>query len=171
MIALFGWQFANEVLYSTSSPRVTLDWDSPGFGRGFASQVMFRFFNESYYMFAYWLLGVFFDDIETLTLGVGLVRSFESLGTCLAFAVGAVRVPPMTNLIVACVMFFVAVPFTSWLVWLVPERPERQPIAAGPGAGVEPDEEGFGEKHAGRDEDVDARTVAVGASAVDGPRS
>ena len=42
MTALFGWQFSNEVLYSNSSPRVTLDWDQPGFGRGFAVMTLFR---------------------------------------------------------------------------------------------------------------------------------
>jgi hypothetical protein len=41
--------------------------------------------NESHYMFVYWILGAFFDDIETLTLAVGLLRSFESVGSCLSF--------------------------------------------------------------------------------------
>ena len=43
MLALFGWQFANEKLYETTTPKVTLDWATPGFGRGFASMVLMRF--------------------------------------------------------------------------------------------------------------------------------
>ncbi|CRK22403.1 hypothetical protein HYQ45_012096 [Verticillium longisporum] len=125
MVSLFGWQFAMEKEYSTSETPVTLDWDLPGFGQGFAVQVFFRFMNESHYMFAYWILGTFFDDIETLTLAVGLVRSFESLGSCLAFGVGAAKVAPMTNLIIACVMFSLSLPTTSCLVFLVPERPKE----------------------------------------------
>ena len=43
MLALFGWQVANEKLYSEAVPKVTLDWDLPGFGRGFAVNVLFRY--------------------------------------------------------------------------------------------------------------------------------
>jgi predicted MFS family arabinose efflux permease len=43
MLGLFGWQVANEKLYGDTSPRVTLDWDLPGFGRGFAVNVLFRY--------------------------------------------------------------------------------------------------------------------------------
>ncbi|KAF4988050.1 hypothetical protein FGRMN_10006 [Fusarium graminum] len=123
MTALFGWQFAMEIEYGKANPPVTLDWGLPGFGRGFAVQVLLRFMNESHYMFVYWIIGAFFEDIETLTLAVGLVRSFESLGSCLAFGVGAAKVPSLTNLIVAFVMFCISLPSTSFAVFLVPERP------------------------------------------------
>lgn len=42
MTALFGWQFAMELEYRSANPAVTLDWDLPGFGRGFAVQVLLR---------------------------------------------------------------------------------------------------------------------------------
>jgi MFS family permease len=42
MLGLFGWQVANEKKYANTVPRVTLDWVMPGFGRGFAVNVMFR---------------------------------------------------------------------------------------------------------------------------------
>lgn len=74
-------------------------------------------------MFAYWLCGAFFDDIETLTLAVGLMRSFESLGSAVSFGIGAVKTKPMVNLIVAFVMFSVTIPSTFAAVHLVPERP------------------------------------------------
>lgn len=41
MLALLSWQTTNEKLYEKTQP--TLDWDSPGFGRGFASMVLFRY--------------------------------------------------------------------------------------------------------------------------------
>ncbi|RYN36921.1 hypothetical protein AA0113_g2622 [Alternaria arborescens] len=121
MLGLFGWQVANEKMYAGS--KVTLDWDLPGFGRGFAVNVLFRFMNESHYMFVYWILGAFFDDIETLTLAVGLLRSFESVGSCLAFGIGAAKIEPMANLIVAFVMFAITIPSTFAATFLVPERP------------------------------------------------
>lgn len=74
-------------------------------------------------MFVYWIVGTFFDDIETLTLAVGLIRSFESVGSCLAFGIGAAKVAPMVNLVIAFVMFGVTIPATSMAVLLVPERP------------------------------------------------
>ncbi|KAG9193169.1 hypothetical protein G6011_03204 [Alternaria panax] len=121
MLGLFGWQVANEKMYASS--KVTLDWDLPGFGRGFAVNVLFRFMNESHYMFVYWILGAFFDDIETLTLAVGLLRSFESVGSCLAFGIGAAKIEPMINLIIAFVMFAITIPSTFAATFLVPERP------------------------------------------------
>ncbi|KAL5342054.1 hypothetical protein BJX70DRAFT_357650 [Aspergillus crustosus] len=125
MISLFGWQFANEVLYEKTHP--TFDWAQPDFGRGFAVNVLFRFMNESHYMFVYWLIGVFNDDLESLTFTVGIVRCFESVGSCLAFGIGAAQVSPMVNLIVAFVMCMICVPTTTWLVYLVPEHPESAP--------------------------------------------
>ncbi|KAJ4361562.1 hypothetical protein N0V85_009392 [Neurospora sp. IMI 360204] len=126
MLGTFGWQTANEKLYgdlkSAGTP-ITLDWANPGFGRGFASMVILRFLNESHYMFVYWLMGAFFDDLETLGLAVGIVRSFESVGSCLAFGIGAAQVAPMVNLIIAFAMFGFTIPATSAVVFMVPERP------------------------------------------------
>jgi hypothetical protein len=42
LLAIFDWQVANENLYENSPAKVTLDWDLPGFGRGFAVNVLFR---------------------------------------------------------------------------------------------------------------------------------
>lgn len=99
--------------------------------------------NESHYMFVYWILGAFFDDIETLTLAVGLLRSFESIGSCLSFGIGAAKIKPMVNLIIAFVMFTITIPSTFAATWMVPERPvdERKAV---------PDDEGSSlddEKH------------------------
>jgi hypothetical protein len=42
LLALFGWQVSNEPLYANSPKKVALDWANPGFGRGFAVNVLFR---------------------------------------------------------------------------------------------------------------------------------
>lgn len=76
-------------------------------------------------MFVYWIIGAFSDDLETITLSVGIVRSFESVGSAAAFGLGASKkVTPMTNLIVAFVMFVICIPTTSAVVFMVPERPD-----------------------------------------------
>jgi hypothetical protein len=74
-------------------------------------------------MFVYWIIGAFNNDIETLTLTVGIVRSFESIGSCLAYGIGAAKIAPMNNLIVAFVMFVICIPTTTMLTFLVPEHP------------------------------------------------
>jgi hypothetical protein len=80
--------------------------------------------NESHYMFVYWLGGAFNNDLETLTLTVGIVRSFESVGSAVSFGLGAAhRVSPMANLVVAFVMFVICIPTTSLVVFEVPEHP------------------------------------------------
>ncbi|KXJ87942.1 major facilitator superfamily domain-containing protein [Microdochium bolleyi] len=123
MLALLSWQVSNEKLYSEAVPKITIDWGSPEFGRAFAVQVLLRFMNESHYMFVYWIVGTFFDDLETLTLAIGLLRSFESIGSCISFGIGAAKVRPMVNLIVAFVMFSITIPATTAAVFLVPEHP------------------------------------------------
>ena len=79
--------------------------------------------NESHYIFVYWVVGTFFEDVETLTLSVGIIRSFESIGSCVSFGLGAAKISPMTNLIVAFVLFVIAVPSTTLLTWSVPKHP------------------------------------------------
>jgi hypothetical protein len=42
MLALFGWQVANEHLYKNATENVNINWLSPGFGRALAVNVHFR---------------------------------------------------------------------------------------------------------------------------------
>lgn len=123
MLASFGWQVANEHLYSNSAEPVSLDWALPGFGRGFAVNCLFMFMNESHYIFVYWLVGTFDADVETVTLSVGIVRAFESAGSALAFGIGAARVDPMVNLVIAFVAFAVCIVPTFMVTFMVPEHP------------------------------------------------
>lgn len=82
-------------------------------------------------MFSYWLVGAFFEDLDTLSLAVGLIRSIESLGYCIAYGIGASNVSPMVNLVVAFVMFGATIPATTRLVFLVPERPIANAVGGG----------------------------------------
>jgi len=83
--------------------------------------------NESHYMFVYWIIGTFNNDIETLTLTVGIVRSFESVGSAISFGLGAAHgISPMANLVTAFVMFVICIPTTSLVVFMVPEHPTEK---------------------------------------------
>lgn len=94
-------------------------------------------------MFTYWLVGAFFDDLETLSLAVGLIRSIESLGYCIAYGLGASNISPMINLGVAFAMFGITIPATSRLVFLVPERPISDAVELSGEDDVAVDDPGF----------------------------
>lgn len=82
--------------------------------------------NGPHYEFVYWISDAFFDDIETFTLAVGLLRSFESVESCSSFGIGAAKIKPMVNLNVAFVMFTVYTPLTFAATLLVPECPSDE---------------------------------------------
>jgi hypothetical protein len=126
MLAIFAWQVANEHFYSNSAEEVNLDWALPGFGRGFAVNCLFMFMNESHYIFVYWIVGTFDADVETITLSVGIVRAFESVGSALAFGIGAARVQPMVNLTIAFVAFAVCIVPTYMVTFMVPDHPREK---------------------------------------------
>jgi len=80
-------------------------------------------------MFVYWIIGTFNNDIETLTLNVGIVRSFESVGSAVSYGLGAAHgVSPMANLITAFIMFVICIPTTSFVVFQVPEHPKDKEV-------------------------------------------
>jgi len=79
--------------------------------------------DESHYMFVNWIIGAFNNDLETLTLTVGIMISFESAGSSVSFGLGAAHgVSPMANWVVAFVMFVICIPTTSLVVFEVPEH-------------------------------------------------
>lgn len=74
-------------------------------------------------MWLYWALGSFDTEADTIALSMGILRSGESAGQAFAYAVGSVKSASlMTNLIIAVVTFYVAVPFTTWAAFLVRDR-------------------------------------------------
>lgn len=124
MLGLFGWQIANEDLYSGEN--ASIDWTSPGFGRALAVNTLFRFMNESSIVLVFWLVGTFDSNIRTITLSVGILMAFESLGSTISNGLGAARIAPMTNLIVSFAVFVCSVPPTLIVAWMVPEQPRGQ---------------------------------------------
>ncbi len=124
MLSLFGWQVSNERLYSSMHPDgVTIDWTSHNFGRAFAVNILFRFMNESHVVLVFWLVGAFHADLESVTLGVGLINGFEALGATIANGLGAARISPMVDLAVAAAVFVCSIPTTLLVAWMVPECP------------------------------------------------
>lgn len=78
---------------------------------------------ETVGVWLYWTLGTFDVEADTIALSMGVLRSGESLGSALAYAVGSVRSASlMTNLIISVVVFYVGAPATTWAALLVKDR-------------------------------------------------
>lgn len=78
---------------------------------------------ESHHMFVYWIVGTYYNDVNTWTLTVSILRSFESIGSTLANGIGALHIKPMTNLIVAFALFVSTIPTTVVVTFWVPSHP------------------------------------------------
>ncbi|PSN72921.1 MFS general substrate transporter [Corynespora cassiicola Philippines] len=115
------WNIVVQEKWAKVHPEI--DWTSSNFSAGVGIFIIYRIAYEIIGTWLYWVLGSFDTDADTIALTMGVLRSGESLGQALAYAVGSVKSASlMTNLIVAVVMFYVAVPFTTWCAYLVPDR-------------------------------------------------
>ncbi|TEA18663.1 UNC93-like protein [Colletotrichum sidae] len=126
LLALFTlvwvWNIVVQERWARHSPG-EIDWSSAGFGEGVAIFILYRIAYETVGVWLYWTLGTFDVDADIIALSMGVLRSGESLGSALAYAVGSVRSASlMTNLIVSVVVFYVAVPATTWAALLVRDR-------------------------------------------------
>ncbi|KAF4309865.1 MFS general substrate transporter [Botryosphaeria dothidea] len=115
------WNIVVQVRWAEKNPEI--DWNSSNFGAGVGIYIIYRIAYEIIGVWLYWALGSFDTEADTIALSMGILRSGESAGQAFAYAVGSVKSASlMTNLIVAVVTFYVAVPFTTWAAFLVRDR-------------------------------------------------
>lgn len=93
--------------------------DGAFFNSAFTVYMCFRFFYEVLQTYVYWLMaeikGAKGDgDIARTT---GILRSWESIGSTIAYAIGAVHVPNQTQMIVGFALWAFTVPFTLLAVF------------------------------------------------------
>ncbi|KAF6795034.1 duf895 domain membrane protein [Colletotrichum sojae] len=157
LLALFTlvwvWNIVVQERWARESPG-EIDWSSPSFGEGVAIFILYRIAYETVGVWLYWTLGTFDVEADTIALSMGVLRSGESLGSALSYAVGSVRSASlMTNLIVSVVVFYVGVPATTWAALLVKDR------LPGELSGPDSDGETFGQLPA---QQSDAEQVEAG---------
>lgn len=121
-IAAWIYQFINQADYESQSPTPEFDWTSPGFGRAVGAYLVYRIGYEAVGTWMYWVLGTYDAEFDTLALTASLLRSGESLGSTFSYAVGASSASLMTNLVVAAVVWFVAVPFSTYSACVVEDK-------------------------------------------------
>ena len=93
--------------------------DGAFFNSAFTVYMCFRFFYEILQTYIYWLMaeikGAKGDgDVARTT---GILRSWESIGSTIAYAIGAVHIPNQTQMIVGFALWALTVPFTLLAVF------------------------------------------------------
>ncbi|KAK7536858.1 major facilitator superfamily domain-containing protein [Phyllosticta citribraziliensis] len=119
--AMWIWYLVVQVRWSKDAP--SIDWSDSQFSQGAALYILLRIAFEVILVWLYWAVAAFDSDADAISVTVGILRAGQSLGEAFSYGVGAARSASLlTNLIVAFVVFFVSVPFTTWAAWIVPER-------------------------------------------------
>ena len=109
-----------EAEYEKTNP--VFDIETPGFARAFAVYCIFFVPYNAFAVWGYWILGCFDDKIENLTFSTAVLRSGESLASTISYALGASRsVSLLKNILVASILFWAAIPSTTWSTWQVTE--------------------------------------------------
>ncbi|CAI7588672.1 hypothetical protein PCG10_009825 [Penicillium crustosum] len=93
--------------------------DGPFFNSAFTVYIFFRFFYEALQTYIYWLMaeikGAQGDgDIARTT---GILRSWESIGSTIAYAVGATHWPNLNQMALGFALWGVTIPFTLLAVF------------------------------------------------------
>lgn len=119
-------------------PTPSLDIYDPGYGKAITAYCLFGVGSQAATVWTYWILGTYDVHVDILAYTTGILRSSESLGFAIAYGIGASKhASLMANLIVAFVVFWVSVPFTTYASFLVKEPSE----ITGEGVSMPPDEE------------------------------
>lgn len=106
--------------------------DGPFFNSAFTVYMFFRFFYEVLQTYIYWLMaevkGAQGDgDIARTT---GILRSWESIGSTMAYAVGATRWPNLNQMILGFALWGFTIPFTILAVFGNWNKAERIDLEA-----------------------------------------
>ncbi|KAK6062897.1 hypothetical protein SCUP515_12901 [Seiridium cupressi] len=104
----------------TGEPSTTFDLGGGSFGgSAFAVYMFFRFFYEALQTYLYWLMGTVGQGEEKeghrhgdIARTTGILRSWESIGSTIAYVVGATHWPNLNQMILGFVLWFVTIPPT-----------------------------------------------------------
>ncbi|KAF6816383.1 DUF895 domain membrane protein [Colletotrichum sojae] len=118
--ASWAWNAAVETRLSAMPEPPSLDLgDGHLFNSAFAVYMFFRFFYEVLQTYVYWLMAEIRGaqgegDVARTT---GILRSWESIGSTIAYAVGATHWPNKNQMILGFVLWAATVPFTLLAVF------------------------------------------------------
>lgn len=118
--AAWIYHLVNQADYQSRDPVPDFDWTSPGYGRAVGAHFFYRIGHEAVGTWLYWVLGSYDIEFDTLTLTASILRAGESLGSACSYGAGSSsKTSLMTCLIIAAVLWFAAVPSTTYSAWIV----------------------------------------------------
>lgn len=109
--SLWIWQTITQIHFTQNPKAVDWQGSTSRFNNAFAVFILWKFAYESQTVFLYWLVGTYPAKDGTMPRIVGVLRTFESIGSCLSYAVGATHWPNLNQCILS---------FALWMVCLVP---------------------------------------------------
>lgn len=128
------WNAVVQVQLSSRSEAPSFDLgDGAFFNSAFAVYILFKFFYSALQTYLYWLLGAKKGTQENgeVSRMTGIMRSWESIGSCIAYGIGATNVSNEKQMIVGIALWAFTVPFTLIVVF------GRWDLARDPGKDVE----------------------------------
>ncbi|THZ80656.1 MFS general substrate transporter [Aureobasidium pullulans] len=114
------WNAVVEVDISNRSTAPDLDLGDGGFfNSAFAVYILFKFFYEAMQTYIYWLLGAKKGtqkngEVSRMT---GIMRSWESIGSAIAYGIGASSVSNRNQMIIAFALWIFTIPPTLMVVF------------------------------------------------------
>lgn len=109
--ALWIWQLITQIHFVHDPSPV--DWAGGDFrfNNAIAVLILWKFFYEAQLAYVYWLVGTYHHVDGTLERTVGVLRTFESVGSCFSYVVGATHWPFLNQAILS---------FSLWAACLIP---------------------------------------------------
>lgn len=118
--ACWIWNAVLEVEFSTQPDPPSFDLgDGALFSSAFAVYILFKFFYAALQTYLYWLLGAKKGTQENgeVSRMTGIMRSWESIGSAVAYGIGATNVSNEAQMIVGLALWAVTIPFTLVVVF------------------------------------------------------
>lgn len=118
--ACWIWNAVVEVELSSRSELPNFDLGSGAFfNSAFAVYILFKFFYAALQTYLYWLLGAKKGTQENgeVSRMTGIMRTWESIGSAIAYGIGATDVTNQTQMIVGLALWVFTIPFTLMVVF------------------------------------------------------
>lgn len=118
--ACWIWNAVVEVKFSSRSETPSFDLgDGALFNSAFAVYILFKFFYAALQTYLYWLLGAKKGTQENgeVSRMTGIMRSWESIGSAIAYGIGATDVSNEKQMIVGLALWAFTIPFTLIVVF------------------------------------------------------
>ncbi|BGP44377.1 hypothetical protein JCM10450v2_000188 [Rhodotorula kratochvilovae] len=141
------WIFGLVVQYQYRDRVEVIDYPDPAFANSVILFMLYGFLENTNVILVYWLIGTWTSSPSRLSSYAGVVNGVGSLGTVIAFVLGATHIPLVHQLWANVATFAASVPGLLWVAWRTSDANEDE---GGEGEGARTPEEELEEKEGGK---------------------